>query len=116
LVRWGKHLILVLVLAQLAMAVVAVSNIRRILEGPPTQVRHWAGLGMATALDLTALWLLVAVIPTVGETPIRVMFRQFPDYRLLIIGMALGIAWGLVRTVVVAIGVHRMRSGPRVAS
>lgn len=116
LVRWSKPLLLVLVLAQLAMAVVAVGTIRRIFEGRPIQARHWAALGVATALDLTALWLLVAVIPTAGETPIRVMFGQFPDYRLLIIGMALGITWGLMRTVVVAIGVYRMRSSPRAAS
>lgn len=111
LLRWSKHLLLALVLAQLVLAVVVIGSVRRALRSHRLRGRDWWILGGATTLDLIAVWLMVSVMPSVGESPLGVQFH-FPDFRILIIGMSLGVVWGVVRTGLVVFGLRPFGESP----
>lgn len=108
LLRWGKHLLLAVVVGQVLFAVAAGIFMTRILGGHRLR-RDWGILAAATILDLVALAGILWIIPSVGQAPLRVVLNQ-PDYRILIIGMAAGDGWGVIRTTLVATGLLRQRS------
>lgn len=103
LLRWSKVLMLLLVAGQLALAVLTVRSLR---QGD----LRWSLIVPATLLDIVAAVGLLFLIPTVGDTPLGGPFR-LPDYRWLIIGMSMGIIWGVVRSVF-ALAVTMRRSSP----
>jgi CubicO group peptidase (beta-lactamase class C family) len=109
LTRWGKQLLLLLVMGQVLLAVPTVGTLRRLLRGRRMGRRGGAVFSSATVVDLAALLALLWIIPSVGESPLRVVFG-LPDYRLLIASMAVGIAWGMARSVLAAVGVVRQGS------
>jgi hypothetical protein len=95
LIRWGKHLIALVVVAQLILAGLTARRIKR--SQPGYNRGRWALFGLATTVDLIALATIFVVIPVAAESPLGVTF-SLPDYRLLIIAMGVGIAWGVVRS------------------
>lgn len=101
LVRWSKQLLLAMVMLQALFAVAAVTTLRRVVRGDP--LRPWRDRGLlvaSTLLDVTAALLLAVVVPSQGDVPTTFLL-QLPDYRVLIGAMGLGIAWGVVRTMIV---------------
>ncbi|HEX6301152.1 MAG TPA: serine hydrolase domain-containing protein [Acidimicrobiia bacterium] len=108
LLRWGKHLLLAVVVGQVVFAITAGMSMNRYLAGHRPEIRDWGILAAATLLDLLALLGIVWIIPSVGRAPLRVVLDQ-PDYRILIIGMAAGVGWGLIRTTLVVTGLFRRR-------
>jgi CubicO group peptidase (beta-lactamase class C family) len=97
LLRYGKQLMLALVLVQIVLAVVTI----RALHGPRRRRRNNAVFIVASIVDLTALAVIFWVIPTVDEAPLRVALRgvlQLPDFRILISAMSAGVLWGIYRT------------------
>jgi CubicO group peptidase (beta-lactamase class C family) len=110
LTRWSKHLLLLVILGQVALAFFAVRILRNMRRGHPPGTLGWIGLAAATLLDLIAAVLLIFVIPSSAETPLRVI-ASAPDYRLLIIAMMIGVALGIIRTGLVATWLIRWRSG-----
>ena len=109
LTRWGKHLLLLVVLGQLALAFATVQPLRRLRRGGTPEKSGWVWLSSATLLDFIALALLVFVIPSVGEVPLQAAMTA-PDYRILIIGMIIGVIWGLIRTGLVTKWLYTRRS------
>jgi len=109
LLRWGKHLLLAVVVGQVLLAIAAATPVTRVLRRNRLRRQNWLILSAATLLDLIALTLIFLVAPSVGEAPLRVVLDQ-PDYRILIIGMAAGVGWGVIRTTLVATGLFRQRS------
>jgi CubicO group peptidase (beta-lactamase class C family) len=98
---WRKHLLLLVVIGQMLLALAVVKPLRRIRRGDSPGMRGWVALVAATVLDLVALFVIVVVIPWAAFEPLRAV-RDLPDYRLLIFAMLVGIAWGAVRTLLVA--------------
>jgi hypothetical protein len=109
LLRWSKHLLLAVVVGQVLFAMAAGIFMTRILGSHRPDRRAWGILVAATILDLVALAGILWIIPSVGQAPLRVVLDQ-PDYRILIIGMAAGVGWGVIRTTLVATGLVRQRS------
>lgn len=109
LLRWGKHLLLAVVVGQILLAIAAAAPVTRALRGNRITRQDWLILSAATLLDLVAVTLIFWVAPSVGEAPLRVVLDQ-PDYRILIIGMLAGVGWGVIRTTLVATGLFRQRS------
>lgn len=103
LFRWSKLLMLLLAAGQLTLAVFTIRSLRQ-------GVLKWSILAPATALDIVAAVTLFYLMPTVGDAPLRVPF-SLPDYRWLMIGMAVGIIWGIARTVLALTALLR-RSSP----
>lgn len=103
LLRWSKVLMLLLVAGQLTLAVMTIRSLRQ-------RALRWSLIIPATALDALSAVTLFYLIPTVGDTPLGGPF-SLPDYRWLIIGMAVGIIWGVARSVIVLAIVMR-RSSP----
>ncbi len=106
--RWGKHLLLAVVVGQILLSIAAAAPVTRALRNNRLTRRHWLILSAATLLDLIAITLIFWIAPSVGEAPLRVVLDQ-PDYRILIIGMLAGVGWGVIRTALVATGLF----GPR---
>lgn len=100
LTRWGKHLLLTVVVGQFLFAVWVRRPLAMLRARRSPGRGGWARLVAATALDLAALGALILIIPAVGESPLRVV-ASLPDYRILIGGMMLGVVWGAVRTALV---------------
>lgn len=109
LLRWSKHLLLAVVVGQVLFAMAAGIFMTRILGSHRPDRRAWGILVAATILDLVALAGILWIIPSVGQAPLRVVLDQ-PDYRILIIGMAAGVGWGVIRTTLAATGLVRQRS------
>lgn len=109
LLRWGKHLLLAVVVGQILLAIAAAAPVTRALRSNRMTRRNWLILSAATLLDLIAVILIFWVAPSVGEAPLRVVLDQ-PDYRILIITMLAGVGWGVIRTTLVATGHFRQRS------
>ena len=91
---WGKHLLLAAVLVQIALAFVSVPILRRI-RSHRARRREWMILGVATAIDVAAAAALIWLIP--AQAPMNVTL-SLPDYRILIVTMAIGVAWGGIRS------------------
>lgn len=108
LLRWGKHLLLAVVVGQVLLAITTAAPVTRALPGNRMTRRHWLILSAATLLDLIAITLIFWVAPSVGKAPLSVVLDQ-PDYRILIIGMLAGVGWGVIRTALVATGRFRQR-------
>lgn len=108
LLRWGKHLLLAVVVGQILLSIAAAAPVTRALRKKRLTRRHWLMLSAATLLDLIAITLIFWIAPSVGEAPLRVVLDQ-PDYRILIIGMLAGVGWGVIRTALIATGLF----GPR---
>lgn len=107
LLRYGKQLFLALVAVQLVLAVVTI----RIFRGLGRRWFNNAVLILASVVDLAAIAVLVWVIPTVGEAPLRVAL-QAPDYRILVAATTAGVLWGGYRTYMLV----KRRQPPRTAS
>ncbi len=102
LLRYGKQLMLALVVVQLVLVTLAIRAFRG-------HGRHWSNntvIIVASLIDLTALFVIIWLVPTVGEAPLRVAFES-PDLRILISAMSAGVLWGIYRTYVI---VKRRRS------
>ena len=117
--RWGKHLLLAVVVIQIALAAWTVLVLRRAKRERRFGRAAWTNLALATALDFVAVVLLVWIVPAAGESPLAVPLG-YPDYRILFAGMIAGVAWGLVRTGLAATllvrrgdGTHSPKSGVR---
>ena len=61
------------------------------------------------------LLLILVVIPTSAEAPLRVVMDG-PDYRILITLMGIGVVWGIIRTVLTGFWLIRSRSKSDVES
>lgn len=93
LLRYGKQLLLALVVVQLTLAVLAV----RVLRGFGGRRFKYAIFIATSIIDLSALILIFWVIPNTGEAPLAVAL-QAPDYQILIAAMSAGVIWGMYRT------------------
>lgn len=109
LLQWGKHLLLVIVVAQASLALLTVGPIRRIRKGERAGGWGWAALGAATVVDLVALVFLFYVLPSTAEAPMSLVLG-LPDLRALVIAMAIGVTWGVIRTALVGTALVRNRS------
>jgi CubicO group peptidase (beta-lactamase class C family) len=96
LLRYGKQLMLALVLVQVVLAVLAVLAIGA-FRGHGRRRPNNTVFVVASIMDLTALVVILWVIPTVGEAPLRVVLL-LPDFRILISAMSAGVLWGIYRT------------------
>jgi len=96
LLRYGKQLLLALVAVQTILAGLTI----RAFRGDGRRWFNRAVIIAATIIDLAAFVLIIWVIPTTGEAPLRVPL-QLPDYRILILAMSAGVLWGIYRTYVV---------------
>jgi hypothetical protein len=92
LLKWSKHLMLAVVIAQLVLGVLTVREWRR--RGPTTAI-----VATASLVDIVALFVVFYLVPTEAEAPLSLV-TSLPDYRLLIGAMLIGIAWGVIRTFV----------------
>lgn len=93
LMRYAKQLLVGLVAVQVALVGPSVRALRR-------RERRWyarALITAATIVDLTALIVIVWVIPAVSDAPLRLALL-LPDMRILIGAMAVGVLWGGYRT------------------
>lgn len=93
LLRYGKQLMLALVAIQ---GILAVIGIRAFRGHSPRRFNSVIFI-VASIIDVTALVVILWVIPTVGESPLRVVL-QLPDFRILISAMSAGILIGIYRT------------------
>ena len=97
LTRWSKHILFVVAAGQILLAALSIPVLRNLRGGRRPEAAGWVILSAATLLDIVALVLIVAVIPSVSDAPWAVVLDQ-PDYRILVIAMGIGILWGIVRT------------------
>lgn len=109
LLQWGKHLLLVIVVAQVSLALLTLGPIRRIRRSEQVGGWGWAALGAASVVDLVALVFLLYVLPSTAEAPMSLVLG-LPDLRVLVIAMAIGVTWGVIRTALVGTALVRNRS------
>lgn len=102
LLRYGKQMMLALIVVQVVLGVLAI----RAFRGHGHRWSNNTALIVASLIDLTALFAIIWLVPTVGEAPLRVTL-QSPDLRILISAMSAGVLWGIYRTYVI---VKRRRS------
>lgn len=112
LLRWGKHLLATLALIQLGLALMTVGVLWRRRAPDPMTPADRRLLIASSVVDLVAFGVVVWVIPLVGDAPLSVALTS-PDYRILILFMLGGFAWGLVRaTLLGTVLAIRHRRGP----
>lgn len=88
LMRWGKHLMVALLLAQVAAGAYAAAAVVRRFRDDRITTAGWVSSAAAAALGSLALFLIVRVIPATAEAPVGTVMATAPDYRILIIATA----------------------------
>ena len=111
LVRWGKQLLAAVVVAQAALAFAVSPGIRRRRAGVELGTSDRVWISLATIVDLVAVAALVWIIPDTSASPLLVVMEA-PDYRVIVLLMAFGILWGIVRTFVLVLRARGKSSGP----
>ncbi len=106
--RWGKQLLLTLVVAQVMLAFAVLPAIQRRRKGRKLKGFDWLWVISASVFDLVALAAIVWIIPEQAASPLRVVVRA-PDYRILVVLMGAGVVWGALRTLLLVLG----EPGPR---
>lgn len=97
LTRWGKHLLALVVVGQVALAGLSAAPLGRLRQRLNLGRWGWSVLAAATVLDLVALALILFVIPRASGAPLQVT-RSLPDFGPLIAAMMVGVGWGSLRT------------------
>lgn len=106
LIRWSKHLYLALLLLQIVFVLLVIPPLRGLRNGDPPSTRQWVTLGAATLIDIAAAFLVLMVTPAVSNEPLsRTM--ELPDYRILLTAILLGVLWGIIRTILLALWLAR---------
>jgi CubicO group peptidase (beta-lactamase class C family) len=100
--RWGKQLLLALVLGQLLLAARTIPILTRIARGGGFHSGR-AVIALATVLDVVVVIGIMWLARTAFHAPVTGGLT-FPDFRILMVALGVGVAWGLIRTGVVAIG------------
>ena len=111
--RWGKHLVALLAVAQLAVVLAAIRPVRRLRAGRSAGRGGRTVLVAAAALTLICVYALARWIPDVADAPLRVVVAQAPDTRVIVGVMVTALALALVLAVAGVVGRGRSRhTGP----
>ena len=106
LTRWSKHIFLAIALIELALVLLVIRTLRTLRRGQPLAAGHWILLATATLIDVGAGILVFVVTPSVAEVPLAIVM-EFPDYQILLTGIILLVAWGLIRTILAGLWLSR---------